>query len=133
MGGLLSKDIDTSKDIYLCIKPEYYVIKKDDITKYKITKKDKITDSNYTSFFKKFLNKNKEYIFDEKKVKIKKVEKKNNKILYTLKYNTENLSLDKEESLLADGLKKITYAGDPILFKKKIYFYLHLDDTKLYQ
>jgi glutaredoxin len=90
-----------------------------------------VSDAVVEKIFKNYLRDNQDYIFGNhsKDVTLINTKKKHNKIVFTLKYNVENVDIKDESEYVRDMIQKNTTLGAPVFFKKinkqKIYMYLY--------
>jgi len=137
MGGSSSKTFDTSKSLFVEVKPNYK-------SELKSKSKSDISDKEKLNFFKNKLDKNYLFGIDDYNYKIiniklnKSVESgSGDTITYEIKYkfkkNKSEKFLGEIEEYIKDAFHKETHAGDEKKINKNTYVLINANNVEIYQ
>lgn len=137
MGGSSSKTFDSSKSLFVEVKPIYKLESKSESN-------SKINDKEKLNFFKNKLDKNYLFGVDDYNYKIINVRLNDvgrngsgRTILYEIKYklkkNKSEKTLGELEEYIKDAFHKETHAGDENKINKNTYVLINAKNVKIYQ
>ena len=130
MGGSSSKTFDSSKSLFVEVKPNY--------KPFSNSNKNNISDKEKLNFFKNKLDKNYLFGIDDYNYKIINVKlNKSGTITYEIKYNLKinksEKSLGEIEKYIKDAFHKETHAGDEKKINKNTYVLINAKNVQIHE